>query len=107
MSLLKIPLRNLPRRKARTLLTCLAVAVSVSLFVGVNLATESASRAFRDYMDRAWGETDLIVTYGSPAPFGQENLSLLENVGGIEGVARVLSVPAFMEGDPGGVMEAR
>jgi putative ABC transport system permease protein len=107
LSLLKIPFRSLPRRKARTLLTCLAVAVSVSLFIGVNLATESASRAFRDYLERGWGETDLIVTYGSPSPFGQENLSLLENVEGIEGVARVLSVPAFMEGDPGEVVEAR
>ena len=81
--------------------------MSVSLFVGVNLATDSASRAFRRYLDRGWGETDLIVTYGSPVPFDQENLSLLENVEGIEEVARVLSLPAFMEGDPGGVMEAR
>ncbi|MEM2978166.1 MAG: FtsX-like permease family protein [Candidatus Hadarchaeales archaeon] len=107
MSLLKIPLRSFPRRKARNLLTALAVAVSVSLFIGVNLATESASQAFEDYLERGWGETDLIVTYGSPSPFGQDNLSLLENVEGIEGVARALSLAAFMEGNPGGVMEAR
>ena len=80
MSLLKIPVRSFPRRKLRNFLTAIAVALSVSLLVGVNLATDSASHAFREYLDKAWGGTDLIVTYGAPCSFGEDNLTLLENL---------------------------
>ncbi|TDA33454.1 MAG: hypothetical protein DSO03_00140 [Hadesarchaea archaeon] len=107
MSLLKIPFRSFPRRKTRNLLTALAVAVSVSLFIGVNLATGSAFEAFKEYLERGWGETDLILTYGSPSPFDQDNLILLKGVEGIKEMARVLHVAAFIEGNQEEVVEAR
>ncbi|MEM3171619.1 MAG: ABC transporter permease, partial [Candidatus Hadarchaeales archaeon] len=88
-------------------MTALAVAVSVSLFIGVNLATGSALEAFKEYLERGWGETDLIVTYGSPSPFDQDNLILLERVEGIKEVAKVLYLAAFIEGNPGEVVGAR
>ncbi len=107
MSLLKIPVRSFPRRKLRNFLTAIAVALSVSLLVGVNLATDSASHAFREYLDKAWGGTDLIVTYGAPCSFGEDNLTLLENLEEVKDVAKRLEVAAFVNGDPAEIIEAR
>jgi putative ABC transport system permease protein len=64
----KIAYRNLPRRRARTVLTILAVILGVALLVGINLATASATGEFTNYINKFWGHTDIVVTYGALPP---------------------------------------
>jgi len=72
----KIAYRNLPRRRARTALTILAVILGVALLVGINLATASATGEFTNYINKFWGHTDIVVTYGAlPPVFGSGYLS--------------------------------
>jgi putative ABC transport system permease protein len=66
----KISYRNLPRRKARTILTLVAVVLGVALLVGINMATASAQGEFTSYINKFWGQTDIVVRYSAPAPFG-------------------------------------
>ncbi len=95
----KIALRNLPRRRARTILTVAAVVLGVALLVGINMATASAMGEFNSYINRFWGQTDLIVRYPRPVPIGNAsfgigsapfelgNLSLVHQVGEIRQTA--------------------
>src|SRR3989454_1857960 len=79
----KIAYRNLPRRKARTVLTIVAVMLGVALLVGINLATAAASSEFTGYINRFWGATDIIVRYPGigPLPFeANGNLSIVNQV---------------------------
>ncbi len=82
---MKIASRNLPRRKARTILTITAVILGVALLVGINLATASANSEFTSYINRFWGQTDIIVRHG-PLPF---NETAVEQVRGVPGVRQV------------------
>src|SRR2546422_1878864 len=66
----KISYRNLPRRKARTILTIVAVVLGVALLVGINMATASAQGEFTSYIHKSWGQTDIVVRYSAPPPFG-------------------------------------
>jgi len=66
----KIAYRNLPRRKARTILTVTAVMLGVALLVGINMATASAQSEFTSYINKFWGQTDIVVRYSAPTPFG-------------------------------------
>ncbi len=88
----KIAFRNLPRRRARTVLTVTAVVLGVALLVGINMATASAMGEFTSYINKFWGQTDLIVRYPRPVPFGSApfevgNLSLLRPGGEIQQTA--------------------
>ena len=65
----KIASRSLPKRRARTILTIAAVFLGVALLVGINMATASALGEFNNYINKFWGATDIIVTYGTEAPF--------------------------------------
>ncbi len=79
----KIAYRNLPRRKARTVLTIVAVLLGVALLVGINLATAAASSEFTGYINKFWGATDITVRYPGigPVPFEEAgNLSILSQV---------------------------
>ena len=64
----KIAYRNLPKRRARTALTILAVILGVALLVGINLATASATGEFTNYINKFWGRTDIVVSYGGLFP---------------------------------------
>jgi len=64
----KIAYRNLPKRRARTALTILAVVLGVALLVGINLATASATGEFTSYINKFWGRTDIVVSYGELPP---------------------------------------
>ena len=75
----KIAYRNIPKRPARTALTVLAVVLGVALLVGISLATASATGEFTNYINRFWGHTDIVVSYGSLPPlFQNNNLSKVE-----------------------------
>src|SRR3989441_204647 len=65
----KIASRSLPKRRARTILTITAVFLGVALLVGINMATASALGEFNNYVNKFWGATDIVVTYGTEAPF--------------------------------------
>ena len=76
----KIAYRNLPKRRARTALTILAVLLGVALLVGINLATASATGEFTNYINKFWGHTDIVVSYGGLPPVFQSNyLSKVES----------------------------
>ena len=75
----KIAYRNLPKRRARTALTVLAVILGVALLVGINLATASATGEFTNYINKFWGRTDIVVSYGAlPPVFPSGNLARVQ-----------------------------
>ena len=88
MSILGLAWRSLLNRRVSALLTVLAVALSVSLFLGV----EKARHGARDGFDRTISGTDLIVG----APTGQINL-LLYSVFRMGNATAEMSWPAYQE----------
>ena len=66
--------RNLPKRRARTILTVTAVFLGVALLVGINMATGSALGEFNSYINKFWGATDIVVTYGNEQSFPNQTL---------------------------------
>ena len=75
----KIAYRNLPKRRARTTLTILAVILGVALLIGINLATASATSEFTNYINKFWGRTDIVVSYGAfPPVFPSGNLARIQ-----------------------------
>jgi len=75
----KIASRNLPKRRARTILTITAVFLGVALLVGINMATAGALGEFNSYINKFWGATDIVVAYGTEAPFyPNQALSILQ-----------------------------
>lgn len=84
---MKLASRNLPRRKARTTLTVIAVVLGVALLVGINLATASANSEFTSYINRFWGETDIIVRHGL-IPFENTTAEQLSQVAEVRQVAQ-------------------
>jgi putative ABC transport system permease protein len=84
----KIAYRNLPKRRARTTLTILAVILGVALLVGINLATASATGEFTNYINKFWGHTDIVVSYGGlPPVFQSHYLSSVESVSEVQQTA--------------------
>jgi putative ABC transport system permease protein len=75
----KIASRNLPKRRARTILTVTAVFLGVALLVGINMATTSALGEFNSYTDKFWGATDIVVTYGNDQSFPNQTLAIVQN----------------------------
>src|SRR5436309_15398543 len=91
----RIAYRNLPRRKARSILTVTAVVLGVALLVGINMATVSARSEFSGYINKFWGQTDVVVRYSAPVRFGNllfqtGNTSLVQNVSVIRQTAQRL-----------------
>jgi len=84
----KIAYRNLPKRRARTALTILAVILGVALLVGINLATASATGEFTNYINKFWGRTDIVVSYGGlPPVFQSHYLTNIESVSEVQQTA--------------------
>ena len=84
----KIAYRNLPKRRARTALTILAVILGVALLVGINLATASATGEFTNYINKFWGRTDIVVSYGGlPPVFQSHYLSNVESAAEVQQTA--------------------
>ena len=84
----KIAYRNLPKRPARTTLTIVAVVLGVALLVGINLATASATSEFTSYINKFWGRTDIVVSYGGlPPVFDSHFLATVQSVSGVQQAA--------------------
>ena len=75
----KIASRNLPKRRARTILTVTAVFLGVALLVGINMATSSALGEFNSYINKFWGATDIVVTYGNEQSFPNQTLTTVQS----------------------------
>ncbi len=75
----KIASRNLPKRRARTVLTITAVFLGVALLVGINMATTSALGEFNSYIDKFWGATDIVVTSGNELPFANQTVATVRS----------------------------
>ena len=75
----KIASRNLPKRRARTILTITAVFLGVALLVGINMATTSALGEFDSYINKFWGATDIVVTSGNELPFPNQTITNIES----------------------------
>ncbi len=91
----QIAYRNLPRRKARTILTATAIVLGVALLVGINIATASAQSEFNSYINKFWGQTDLVVRYSAPVKFGSlpfqsGNETIVSHVAGVRQTAERL-----------------
>jgi putative ABC transport system permease protein len=82
----KIAYRNLPKRRARTTLTIVAVLLGVALLVGINLATASATSEFTSYINKFWGRTDIVVSYGG-LPFDSHYVATVQNVSEVQQTA--------------------
>lgn len=63
MALLKLTVSNLTNRKVRVALTVLAIALSVSLVVGVTTGYKSVESAAFKFLNTFLGSTDAQVTY--------------------------------------------
>ena len=84
----KIAYRNLPKRRARTALTVIAVVLGVALLVGINLATASATSEFTSYINKFWGRTDIVVSYGGlPPVFDSHYLTTVQSVSEVQQTA--------------------
>ncbi len=74
----KIAYRNLPRRKARTILTITAILLGVALLVGINMATASATGEFTNYINKFWGATDIVVKYANGQVFDNQTINTVQ-----------------------------
>jgi len=59
--ILKIALRNMKRRKARYILTTITLIISVALFGGVMIVSDSFNKMFLDTIDKQMGTADILV----------------------------------------------
>jgi putative ABC transport system permease protein len=74
----KLAYRNLPRRKARTILTVTAILLGVALLVGINMATASATGEFSSYINKFWGATDVVVKYANGQVFDNQTINTVK-----------------------------
>ncbi len=84
MSLARIALRSVSRRKLRNSLTVLAVVIGVALLTGVNIAFDSAYIHFVNTINRSSGSIDISIRSATGASL---NDSLLPEIRQVEGVA--------------------
>jgi len=97
LGLLKLSLRNLGRRKARTTLTLLGIALGVAAMVGVGIVRETAIRSLADMFDQAAGRADLTVTNAVAGIVGGEGfdaaaLEQVQSAAGVEAAAPLLQI---------------
>lgn len=72
------------RRRSRSALTIIAVILGVSLLVGVNVASDSATREFTDHLLRVYGRIDILVSRGVQGPFNLTEVT--HPLEGVEGI---------------------
>ncbi len=58
------------------------------MLVGINLATASATSEFTSYINKFWGRTDIVVSYGGlPPVFSSHNLTTVGSVPSVQQTA--------------------
>ncbi len=97
LGLLGQSLHNLGRRKSRTMLTLLGIALGVAVVVATAIVRESAIRSLADMFDQAAGRADLVVTNAiagilSGGGFDEGALERVRAEDGVEDAAPLLQV---------------
>ena len=90
--LLKLALRNIPRRKAQSILIVVGLMLSTTIIMSALAIGDSVSSSIRSAVLDAVGETDIRLTSPVAARFGDDYLdaSLVDRVrAGVEGDVRV------------------
>ncbi|MFX0030233.1 MAG: hypothetical protein ACFE8B_13560, partial [Candidatus Hermodarchaeota archaeon] len=59
--ILKISLRNMKRRKLRYILTTLTLVISVALFGGVMIVSDSFNEMMLETFDKQMGTADILI----------------------------------------------
>jgi putative ABC transport system permease protein len=70
--------------------------LGVALLVGINMATASAMNEFAGYINRFWGTTDIVVRYGSLAPFPDSALNTVKSQTDVTNTAARLEWPGIV-----------
>jgi hypothetical protein len=68
MSLAKIPLLQLKRKKFRAAMLILSVALALSLLIGLNAGIAGLQQTYTDLVTNSLGYTDLLVKTNSTSP---------------------------------------
>ena len=99
----KMALRNIPRRRAQTVLIVLGLMLATLLFSASFATGDTLTRSFRAQAVQQLGLLDVLVSFeeqdpsGAPAPFPQEAADAIRNATAdapVDAVAPVLSVHA-------------
>jgi putative ABC transport system permease protein len=78
LSLLKLPLLQLKRKKFRTVILIISVMLAVSLLVGLNAGVAGLQETYRDLVGTSLGYTDLIIKSNTTTPaFGMQTIEPL------------------------------
>ena len=91
--------RRLVRERARALLTVLGVALGVSVFVAVQLASRSAMGGFAETIDAVTGRANLQVTAAADG-FDERLYARIRRVPGVLAAAPVVEVDALASAGP-------
>ncbi|MHA2062289.1 MAG: ABC transporter permease, partial [Candidatus Sifarchaeia archaeon] len=81
--LIKLAIRNLGRRKTRTILTILGVTLSISLYVAFNISADNALQSFFNVIEISGGKVDFEISRIDGEAFDKD---ILEDVLQVEGV---------------------
>ena len=93
LAFLKIALRNIPRRRSRNALTCLAIIVGVSLFVGATIGFDTIFDQFEGIITQAVGTVDITVRQSLELPFDRSVLETVSDVTNVEQASPRIIIP--------------
>ncbi|TRO55341.1 ABC transporter permease, partial [Candidatus Bathyarchaeota archaeon] len=93
LAFLKIALRNIPRRRSRNALTCLAIIVGVSLFVGATIGFDNIFQQFEGIITQAVGTVDITVRQSLELPFDRTVLETIKETSNVEQASPRVIIP--------------
>jgi putative ABC transport system permease protein len=93
LAFLKIAFRNIPRRRSRNALTCLAIIVGVSLFVGATIGFDNIFQQFEGIITQAVGTVDITVRQSLELPFDRTVLETVTEITNIENASPRIIIP--------------
>jgi putative ABC transport system permease protein len=93
LAFIKIALRNIPRRRSRNALTCLAIIVGVSLFVGATIGFDNIFQQFEGIITQAVGNVDITVRQSLELPFDRSILETVSDITNVEHASPRIIIP--------------
>jgi putative ABC transport system permease protein len=93
LSFLKIAFRNIPRRRSRNVLTCLAIIVGVSLFVGATIGFDNIFQQFEGILTQAVGTVDITIRQSLELPFERTVLETVTEVPNVDHASPRIIIP--------------
>ncbi|MFB0545214.1 MAG: ABC transporter permease, partial [Asgard group archaeon] len=98
---LKLAIRNLNRRKVRNVLTVAGIIFSVSLVVGVNIASDSLELEVYKLVEKITGQTDIVISREDGKTFDDSLIDTIETIEGVAAVAPRLQRTAVIRAHTG------